>query len=114
VTGIPASELDTYAERIFNLQRIIRVREGHRVPQDDYPPEFNFTEPLSLGIHGGKMMMPGPGAKPVDMTGNVLDRDKFKAMLQEYYQLRGWDEKTGLPTAKTLKSLGMEDLVKAV
>ncbi len=114
VTGIPASELDSYAERIFNLQRIIMVREGHKVPEDDYPPEFNFTEPLSLGIHGGKMMMPGPGAKPVDLTGNVLDREKFKAMLKEYYQLRGWDEKTGLPTEKTLESLGMEDLVKAV
>jgi aldehyde:ferredoxin oxidoreductase len=110
VTGIPASELGPFAERIFNMQRLIRVREGHRVPQDDFPPEFNFTEPLLFGVHGGKMIMPGPGAKPVDMTGNILDRDKFKAMLKEYYQLRGWDEKTGLPKKKTLVALGMEDL----
>jgi len=110
VTGIPDSELSKYAERIFNMQRIIRVREGHRVPEDDYPPEFNFTEPLVFGAHGAKMIMPGPGAQPVDMTGNVLDRDKFAAMLKEYYQLRGWDEKTGLPTKETLASLSMEDV----
>jgi aldehyde:ferredoxin oxidoreductase len=110
VTGIPASELGPYGERIFNMQRLIRVREGHRVPQDDFPPEFNFTEPFSFGIHGGKMVMPGPGARPVDMTGNKLDRNKFTAMLKEYYQLRGWNEKTGLPTKKTLAALGMEDV----
>jgi aldehyde:ferredoxin oxidoreductase len=110
VTGIPASELDVYAERIFNLQRLIMVREGHKVPRDDYPPEFNFTEPLGSGIHGGKMIMPGPGARPVDMTGNTLDRDKFRAMLKEYYQRRGWDKRTGLPTKKTLDALGMDDI----
>jgi len=114
VTGIDAAELGTYAERIFNMQRIIMVVEGHKVPEDDHPPEFNFTEPLMFGVHGGKMIMPGPGAKPVDMTGNILDRDKFLGMLKEYYQLRGWDEKTGLPTKKTLASLGMEDMVEHV
>jgi aldehyde:ferredoxin oxidoreductase len=114
VTGIDAAELGPYAERIFNMQRLIRVREGHRVPEDDFPPKFNFTEPLTLGPHGGKMIMPGPGARPVDMTGNVLDRDKFTGMLKEYYQLRGWDEKTGLPTKETLTALGMEDLIKAI
>ncbi len=113
VTGIPASELATYAERIFNMQRFIRLREGHRVPEDDYPLEFNFTEPLVFGVHGGKMIMPGSGAQPADMTGNVLDRDKFKGMLKEYYQLRGWDEKTGLPTKETLVKLGMEDMIAA-
>jgi len=84
------------------------------VPEDDYPPEFNFTEPLFASVHGAKMIMPGPGAKPVDMTGNVLNRDKFKGMLKEYYQLRGWDEKTGLPTKETLAALGMDDIVKAI
>lgn len=113
VTGIPASELATYAERIFNLQRLIRLREGHRVPEDDYPPEYNFTEPLGLGVHGAKMILPGPGARPADMTGNKLDRDKFAGMLQEFYRLRGWDEKTGIPTRETLANLGMEDLIPA-
>ncbi|MBN1160738.1 MAG: hypothetical protein JXA17_02175 [Dehalococcoidales bacterium] len=110
VTGMPASVLDVYAERIFNLQRFIRVREGHKVPGDDYPPDYNFTEPLNEGMHGRKMIMPGPWAQPADMSGNKLDRDKYTAMLKEYYALRGWDEKTGLPTKETLITLGMEDM----
>ncbi len=110
VTGKPASILNVYAERIFNLQRLIRVREGHKVPEDDYPPDYNFTEPLNAGMHGRKMIMPGPGAQPVDMSGNKLDREKYKFMLKEYYALRGWDEQTGLPAKKTLTALGMENL----
>ncbi len=59
------------------------------------------------------MLMPGPGGKPVDMTGNTLDRGKFTAMLREFYRLRGLNERTGLPTEKTLSSLGMEDMLAA-
>jgi len=114
VTGIPASELPQYAERIFNMQRLIRVREGYKIPQDDFPPEYNFTEGLMVSMHGYKMIMPGPGAQPADLTGNKLDRNKFIGMLKEYYVLRGWDEKTGLPTKKTLEKLGMGDLVGVV
>jgi aldehyde:ferredoxin oxidoreductase len=108
VTGIHASELPVYAERIFNLQRLIRVREGHRIPGDDFPPDYNFTEGLFVGMHGSKMIMPGPGAQPVDMSGNKLDREKFVAMLKEFYRLRGWDEETGIPKKETLKKLGLE------
>jgi aldehyde:ferredoxin oxidoreductase len=35
VTGIAGEELDRYAERIFNLQRAILVREGRRVLESD-------------------------------------------------------------------------------
>ncbi len=110
-TGIDAGELDTYSERIFNLQRMIRVREGHRIPEDDYPPAFNFSEPLEHNMHGGRVIMPGPGAQPVDATGNILDREKVRAMLQEYYDVRGWNQGTGLPTPETLRKLDMEDLI---
>ena len=109
-TGVDAAVLGTAAERIFNVQRYIFSREGHRIPQDDYPPEFNFTTPLLSPMPGGKVMAPGPGGRPADMTGNVLDRDKFTAMLKEYYRLRGWDVTTGLPTPETVTRLGLEDM----
>ena len=86
------------------------VREGRRVPEDDFPPEYNFTEPLGSAARGGQVMVPGPGDEAVDATDNVLDRDKFSAMLREYYRLRGWDEETGLPRADTLNKLGLQDL----
>ena len=56
------------------------------------------------------MLIPGPGDEAIDATGNVLDRDKFKNMLKEYYQLRGWEEETGLPQTNTLLSLGLDDI----
>ncbi|MCP4717475.1 MAG: hypothetical protein GY868_20330, partial [Deltaproteobacteria bacterium] len=50
VTGLECSEQDYYriGERVFNLQRIIAVREGHRGRRDDILPEFNFSEPLEV------------------------------------------------------------------
>ncbi len=110
VTGVDAGEIPACAERVANVQRAIMVREGRRVPEDDFPPEYNFTEPLGSGARGGQVMVPGPGDEAVDATGNVLDRDKFSAMLRGYYRLRGWDEETGLPRADTLNKLGLEDL----
>jgi aldehyde:ferredoxin oxidoreductase len=111
VTGIDARELDPGAERVAAVQRAILLREGRRVPQDDFPADFNFTEPLGEGARGGKVMVPGPHDEAVDATGNTLDRDKFTGMLKEYYRLRSWDEATGLPRADTLQKLGLEDLL---
>jgi aldehyde:ferredoxin oxidoreductase len=111
VTGIAGEEVDRCGERVCNLQRAILVREGRRVPDDDFPPEYNFTEPLEAIPHFPAMVVPGPDEEIVDIKGKVLDRDKFTSMLQEYYRLRGWDEETGLPQAETLVALGLDDLV---
>ena len=109
VTGIDEGEIDICAERIANLQRVIQLREGRKVPEDDFPAGDNFTTPLRSKK---PVLVPGPGDEPVDMTGNVLDRDRFIMMLKEYYRLRGWDENTGLPGAETLASLGLKDLTE--
>jgi aldehyde:ferredoxin oxidoreductase len=109
VTGIAGEVLDQYAERIYNLQRLILLREGRRVPEADYPLEYNFTEPVKA-THGSDVTtVPGPDDQAVSFIGNVLDRDKFTAMLKEYYRLRGWDEDTGLPRPETLAALGLGD-----
>jgi aldehyde:ferredoxin oxidoreductase len=108
VTGIPAEKIEEYAERIFNMQRIILLREGRKVPQADYPLEMNFTEPL--GGDTPYRMVPGPGDEMVDTAGFILDRGKFKQMLKEYYRLRGWDEETGVPLKQTLIKLGLDDV----
>jgi aldehyde:ferredoxin oxidoreductase len=112
VTGIGADEidLDRCGERLVNLQRAILLREGRRMPAADYPLEHNFTEPLAGGAHGAITVVPGPGERAIDVTGNVLDRGRFSDMLREYYRLRGWKEDTGLPRAETLISLGLGDM----
>jgi aldehyde:ferredoxin oxidoreductase len=106
-TGMDSDELETYGAIICNLQRSILLREGRMTPQDDYPAEYNFTEPLSPDR---PFIVPGPGDQPVDVSGHTLDRDKFSRMLKEYYRLRGWDTQTGVPLAETLTSLGMDDV----
>jgi aldehyde:ferredoxin oxidoreductase len=47
-----------------------------------------------------------PKRKPVSIIGSFFDRAKYTSMLKEYYPLRGWDEKTGVPPNETLASLG--------
>ena len=46
----------------------------------------------------------------------TLDREKFEALKDVFYELRGGDKKTGAPTRATLEKLNMrsvaEDLEK--
>jgi aldehyde:ferredoxin oxidoreductase len=39
-----------------------------------------------------------------------VDRDSFERMLDDYYQIVGWDRLTGIPGDKKLKELGIEKL----
>jgi aldehyde:ferredoxin oxidoreductase len=58
-----------------------------------------------------QLLVPGPTEEPVSVKGNVLDREKFEAMRQEFYELRGWDAKTGLQKSRTLERLGLSDII---
>jgi len=109
VTGRDAKELEKYGNVITNLQRAILIREGRELPAADYPQEYNFTEPLG-GSGMQEILVPGEGDQAVNMAGNKLDKPKFTKMLKEYYQIRGWDEETGIPKTETLKALGMGDV----
>ena len=108
VTGVTGEELDQCAERICNLQRAILLREGRKVPEADYPPEFNFTEPYQVTLNSDVTTVPGPNEEAVSFIGNVLDRDRFTSMLKEYYRIRGWDEETGLPHVENLAAIGLD------
>ncbi|MDL1956966.1 MAG: aldehyde ferredoxin oxidoreductase family protein [Candidatus Desulfofervidus auxilii] len=76
-------EIFEIGERIVTLERMFIVREGIR-RKDDFPPQRYF-EPLN---------------------GLRLDKEKFEQMLDEYYQLRGFD-KEGKPLEETIKRLGL-------
>ena len=40
--------------------------------------------------------------------GQVVDRDSFDKMPDEYYEVVGWDKNTGIPRDETLAELGIE------
>jgi len=113
-TGIETDEagLNRYGERIFNIQRAILLREGWQAKEADVPAEFNFTEPIHADLLNPQLIVPGPGEEPVSVKGNVLDRNKFEEMREEFYGLRGWDPETGLQKVETLKSLDLSAVAK--
>jgi aldehyde:ferredoxin oxidoreductase len=61
----------------------------------DFPPARVYEEKITGG--------PTQGA--------LLEREKIDAMLDDYYDLRGWSG-DGVPTPEKLKQLGLDWVVK--
>jgi aldehyde:ferredoxin oxidoreductase len=101
-------------ERVFNLQRAILVREGHRGKEFDTLPEFTYRMPLQFTAHNLDCLVPGEGGKMITRKGMVLDKDKFEGMRDKYYHYRGWDVKSGLQTASKLEELELTDVAKVL
>ena len=58
--------------------------------------------------------MPGEKGAVIYREGMVVDREKFEKMKDEYYQLRGWDSKTGYVKKDTLQKLDLKDIEKHI
>ncbi len=114
ITGNEVDEEGLYriGERVFNLQRAILTREGHRGKKDDQIVEANYTLPLESEIFNGKCQVPGKDGETISRKGLVVDREKFGKMRDEYYQLRGWDVSSGLQTKAKLEEFGLEDIAR--
>ena len=91
--AITSAELRLIAERAWNLTRLFNVREGF-ARKDDTLPERLFTLASTKG----------------PSKGQVVDRSVFEKMLDEYYQIVGWDKVTGIPKKEKLMELGIENL----
>lgn len=85
---ISPQELFEAGERITTLERLFIVREGIS-RKDDCLPQRYF-QPMPDGRHKGER----------------IDRSAFDGMLDEYYQLHGWD-KNGIPKRETISRLGL-------
>jgi aldehyde:ferredoxin oxidoreductase len=85
-------EIWDVGNRCYNLERLFNIREG-LTRKEDHLVDRYYDEPTKLGV---------PKAR-----GRTIDRDKFEQMLDEYYEHQGWD-KDGVPTKKTLESLGLD------
>ena len=95
VTGWDITEEEYLAagERTWNHTRLFNAREAGISKKDDTLPPRMLEDPLP---------MPPRGEEKVSLGRMELDR-----MLDEYYELRGWDRE-GRPRADTLKRLGIE------
>ena len=90
---INLKDLLKIGERVSNIQRCFNVREGIR-RKDDYIPKRLMTPPAF-----------GPfSSRPETEIQN------YDTMLDEYYVVRGWHKKSGIPTRKKLNQLGLEPI----
>jgi len=116
VTGkeIDEDALLKFGETIFNQQRAILLREGRNPGKDDMVADFNFTDPVQSVFMNDEVLVPGEGDIVLSRKGQVLDREVFKKMRDEFYQLRGWDPETGYPGKEKLHELGLSELVNVM
>lgn len=93
-TGWPTSVQDMMqmAQRQLNLEKAFNLRFTNFDRKDDLPTPRDLSEPIPSG--------PAAGWK--------MDIEKYNRMLDEYYDLHGWDRETSFPTRETLAALGLE------
>jgi aldehyde:ferredoxin oxidoreductase len=91
--NMSVEEVMKVGKRIVNLMRLYNLKAG--MTPDKEKPSARYC---SYAVDGPTK------DKPV-----VPHWDK---MMDKYYQMVGWDRKTGMPLPETLKELGLEDMAK--
>jgi aldehyde:ferredoxin oxidoreductase len=79
-------------DRISCIERVFNVREGMRRENDQLPKRLTH-EPINVGPSKG---------------GLVQDLESMK---DEFYEICGWDLKTGIPTKERLEELGISGIL---
>lgn len=87
-------ELKRMASRILNMEKAFNLIHTSFDRKDDYPPPREMDEPIPSG----------------SKKGWKLDREKWDTLLDEYYEIHGWDKKTSYPTRECLESLGLFEI----
>ena len=81
-------ELVKAAERSVTMARVFNLREGLGAEDDVLPSRF-FS-----GLEGS------PGSRP-------LEEERFAEAVSLFYEMLGWDGRTGVPTRGKLEELGI-------
>ena len=82
--------------RSYNLEKAFNTIHTDFDRNDDYPPARYMEEPVKSGPYAGYR----------------CHREQWGKMLNEFYELQGWDKETSLQTRRGLVELGMEDVVE--
>jgi aldehyde:ferredoxin oxidoreductase len=100
ITGRQLSwdEMLAISEKVWHLTRSLSAREIPGFGRSwDYPPERLMREPVPNGPN----------------QGHCISRAEVDLLLDEYYDLRGWD-RNGLPTAATLERCGLKAVAESM
>lgn len=95
VTG---EDLMFIGERIHNVEKAFNVLHAGFGREDDYPPSRFMVEPIRSG----------------PARGEVLDKAQFDRMLDQYYEIHGWDKGTGWQKKAQLEGLGLSEVARDI
>ena len=93
---ISGDEFMEVGQRIYNVEKAFNTLHVGFARKDDYPPLVYMKEPIKSG----------------QFKGELLERDKWDKMLDEYYEEQGWDKKTSWQTEENLVKLGLRDVAE--
>lgn len=95
-TGRTTSEADLkrLTMKQLNLEKAFNLRRTSFDRKDDMPTQRDLNEPVPTG----------------SLAGWKIDLEKWNKMLDEYYDLHGWERKTSFPTRRALVEVDLEDV----
>ncbi len=88
-------EMHQHCEKVRDLHRALHVRQGRTREHDESVIPYFEKQ---------------PDAWPDEAPPSNLEPDKFRALLDRYYALHGWDKQTGRPTKAKLEEVGLKDV----
>ncbi|MES3517855.1 MAG: aldehyde ferredoxin oxidoreductase family protein [Natronomonas sp.] len=94
---LTVADVERIGERIYNLERIINVERGVASRETDTLSHRVMHEPIPDGPAEGMYCPP----------------EELNAMLEEYYEFRGWDE-NGIPRSETLEGLELSEFTPRI
>jgi aldehyde:ferredoxin oxidoreductase len=105
-TGIERTtqELKEVGERVWNLFKLINVKEGFSRKDDTWPALWEKSTETPARTQSGPLFLK-------DYYGNSIQKEELQRLLDDYYDERGWDIDSGIPTSAKLKELDLEGLV---
>lgn len=97
-TGIKISpeKLMLFGQRVHNVEKAFNTLHTDFNRKDDFPPLRFMREGVESGI----------------FTGEVIHKNKWERLLDNYYIIQGWDSATGLQRKDTLLELGLESVAE--
>lgn len=90
---ITKEKLFRASERIANIEKIYNQFIGGFYKADDFPPDKLVVDEVSDGKYKGER----------------IDIDKWESMLNQYYEIHGWDTKNGRVSFTKIKQIGLEE-----
>ena len=85
-------DLKRMTMRQVNLEKALNLRFTDFERKDDLPTKRDLEEPIKTG----------------NLAGWKMDEAKYNKMLDEYYDLHGWDRETSFPKKQALIDLDLE------